>query len=101
MESGLLFGSEFDLDDLLEAPGAELARNANVEAVDAVLALEVCSAGENLLLVLEDGFDHLDCGGRRSVVGRAGLEVLDDLGATVGGAGLELLEARWLDELGD
>src|SRR5215469_14964615 len=79
VEGRLLFGRELDLDDLLEALGAELARNADVEAVDTVLALEVGGAGENLFLVLEDSFDHLNRGRRGSVVGGAGLEVLDDL----------------------
>ena len=71
---------------------AQLAGHADVEAIDAVLALEVGGAGKDLLLVLQDGFDHLDgCGGGR-VVGAAGLEILDDLGAAVAGALDELLE---------
>src|SRR6185437_6750593 len=101
VEGGLLFGRELDLDDLLEALGTKFARNADVEAADAVLALKIGGAGEDLLLVLEDGFNHLDCGSRRSVLSRAGLEVLDDLGATVGGAGFKLLEAGGFDELCD
>ena len=77
---------ELDLDDLLEAGRAQLAGNADVVAVDAVLALQISRAGKNLLLVLEDGFDHLSDCGRGGVVGAAGLEVLDDLGAAVAGA---------------
>src|ERR1700761_3361320 len=55
VEGCLLFGCELDLNDLLEAFGAELARHADVETVDAVLALEVCGAGKDFLFVLEDG----------------------------------------------
>jgi hypothetical protein len=63
VQGGLLFGRELDLDDLFDALGAELARNADEETADAVLALQVRSAREDLLLILEDGFDHLDGGG--------------------------------------
>ena len=52
---------------------------------------EIGRAGQNLLLVLEDGLDHLGGGGRGRVVGAAGLEVLDDFGAAVAGALDELL----------
>ena len=62
---------------------------------------KIGGAGKDLLLVLEDRFDHLDGGGRRRVVGAAGLEVLDDLGAAVAGALHELLEASGRDQLGD
>jgi hypothetical protein len=86
LQSGVFFGSELDLDDLLEAGRAQLAGDADVVALDAVLALEVDGAGDNLLLVLEDRFDHLDGGGGGGVVGAAGLEVLDDLRAAVAGA---------------
>src|SRR5581483_9488053 len=42
---------EIELDDLLDPARAELARHAHVEAVDAVLALEVRGAREHALLV--------------------------------------------------
>jgi hypothetical protein len=58
-EGGIFFGGELDLDDLLDAAGAELARHADEHAVDPVLALEEGGAGQDLLLVLEDGLDHL------------------------------------------
>jgi hypothetical protein len=98
---GVFFGRELDLDDFLQAGGAQLAGNADVVAVDAVLAFEIGRAGQNLLLVLEDGLDHLDGGRGGSVVGAAGLEMLDDLGAAVAGALDEGFEALGGDEFGD
>ncbi len=46
------------------APLAQLAGNAHIQPVNAVLALKISSAGNNLLLVFEDGLDHLHRGGR-------------------------------------
>ena len=63
--------------------------------------LQIGRAGKNLLLVLQDRFDHLHGGGRGRVVGAAGLQVLDDFGAAVAGALDDLFEARGLDQLGD
>src|ERR1700691_6016709 len=62
----IFIGREFDLDDLLEAASAQLAGNADVVAIDTVFTLEKGRAGKDLLLVLEDGFDHFrcSCGGR-------------------------------------
>ena len=51
--------AEVELDDLLDAACAELHRHADVEAVDAVLALEIRGAGQDPLLVEHDRVDHL------------------------------------------
>src|SRR5208283_4886386 len=58
VQSGFLFRRQLDFDDLLDSLRAELHRHSNVEAVDAVLALQVRSARQDLFLVLEDRFDH-------------------------------------------
>src|SRR5271166_4631698 len=101
VECRFLFGSEFDLDDLLDPLGTEFYRHADKESVDAVLSVEIGGAGENLFLVLEDGLDHLGSGGRRGVVSRAGLKILDDLGATVAGALHDAVECGFVHEFGD
>uniref|UniRef100_E6QN76 Uncharacterized protein n=1 Tax=mine drainage metagenome TaxID=410659 RepID=E6QN76_9ZZZZ len=100
-EGGVFVGGELDLDDLFETGGTELAGNADVEAFDAVFALEVDGAGKDFLLVLEDGLDHLDggCGGR--VVGAAGFETLDDLGTAITSALDERGKTVLGDQLGD
>jgi tetratricopeptide (TPR) repeat protein len=56
LERGVFFRRELDLDDLLQARRAQLAGHADVVAFDAVLAFEISGAGQNLLLVLENGF---------------------------------------------
>jgi hypothetical protein len=48
---------------------------------------KVGGAGQHLLLVLQDRLGHLHGRGGRGVVGAAGLEQADDLGAAVAGAG--------------
>ena len=77
------------LEDLLDAGRAELDRHADEEAVDPVLALEQHAARQDALLVEQDRVDHLDDRRARRVVGAAGLEQADDLGAAVGGALLD------------
>ena len=81
LQRGVFFGGQFDLDDLLGAARAQFHRNADEQAVDAVFAFEINGAGQNLLLVLQDGFHHFDCRGGRRVVGRAGLQQVHDFGA--------------------
>src|SRR3954470_9009577 len=66
---------EVELDDLLDAARAELDRDAHVEAVDPVLALEVRRAGEHALLVEHDRVDHLRSGGARRVPRRGAHEI--------------------------
>ena len=59
---------ELDLDDPLDAAGAEHARHADVEIVDAVLAGEMRGAGQDALLVLQEALGHRDRAGRRRVI---------------------------------
>ena len=55
VETGLLVGGEFDLDDLLDAFCAELYRHSNIQALDSVFAFEIGGAGESFLFVFENG----------------------------------------------
>ena len=63
-------------------PAPSLHRDAHVEAVDAVLALEVGRAGEHALLVEHDRVDHLRGRRARRVPGR-GAEQVDELAAAL------------------
>src|SRR6202789_2875628 len=97
----LLFRCELDLDILLQPLGPELARNANIQPADSILALQISSTGKNLLLVLENSFDHL-CGRRRwGIEGRPRLKVLNNLSAAIGGALFQRLKLRRLNKLGN
>jgi hypothetical protein len=78
-----------------------LHRHANEQSVDAVFAFQVRGAGQNLLLVFEDRLHHLGGRGRRGVVGAAGLQVLNDLGAAVAGALDHAVERSLVHQLGD
>src|SRR5262249_35147296 len=80
LEHPLLVGGQLELDDLRGAAGADLHRHAHVEAVDAVLAGQVRSAGKDALLVEHDRVDHLRRCSARRVPGR-GAEQVDDLAA--------------------
>src|SRR5712691_3482441 len=85
LERGTLVLGEIELDDLLRTARSELDRDADEEALDAILALESDRAGQDLLAVEHDRVDHLgDCRGRR-VVGAARFEEVDDLGAAIAG----------------
>ena len=96
---------EVDLDDLLDAVGADHHRHADVHALHAVLAVEVGGAGQHAALVLEVALGHLDRGGGRRIEGGAGLQEVDDLAAAAARAlddGVELLlrDPAHLDEVG-
>src|SRR5260221_3745645 len=82
VERCLLVRRQGDVDDLFDAVAAELYRHADVEVLQPVFALQVRGAGEDLALVLQDGFDHLYGGCPRRVPGR-GLEEVHNLRATV------------------
>src|SRR6185437_11160672 len=86
VELGAFLVVQRDLEHLLEAARAEPAGHAHVEAVEPVLTPKEGGAREHPLLIVDDGVDHLAHGRGRRVVGRAGLEQLDDLGAAVAGA---------------
>src|SRR5579859_4929415 len=77
-KGSILFGGELDFDDLLETRGAQLAGNADIEALNAVFALKISSARQDLLLVLQNRFHHFNRGRRGSIVGAARLEVFHD-----------------------
>src|ERR1700675_1732627 len=49
LESRIFFGCQLDLDDLFQAGRAQLAWHADVEAIDAVLALKITRTRQNLL----------------------------------------------------
>ena len=68
---------------MLDPAGAQLDGHAHVEAVDPVLALEVGGAGQDQVLVENDGVDHLRRRRPWRVPGR-GAEELDDLAAALG-----------------
>src|SRR6188474_2293375 len=74
---------ELDLDDLLDSALAELHRHADEEAIDPELPVTQGGAGEDPLLVEHNRVDHLRDGSRWRIVGRAGLQQLDDLGAAI------------------
>src|SRR5215210_6171765 len=80
------FVGEAELDDVFDARGAELDGDADEEVVYSVLALQVGCAGEDALLVEQDGVDHLGCGCGRRVEGAPALEEADDLGPALTGA---------------
>ena len=58
LKRGLLVGGQLDLDDLLDAVGAQLHGHADEQVVDAVLALQEHRARHDLLLILQDRLDH-------------------------------------------
>ena len=97
LQFGLLFRSELDLDDLLNTVRTEFHGDADEEALDAVVAVEVDGAGHDLLIVLENGFDHFGDGRRGRVIRRPGLQILHDLGAAITRALNERRETFLLD----
>src|SRR3989475_1144233 len=88
----LLFRSQFNLEDLLDAARSEFDRDADKEAVDPVLAFEVGGARENFFSVVEDRVNHFHDRSRRRVVGAAGFQQVDDFRAAVPGAFDDLIE---------
>src|SRR6185437_14564679 len=61
---------ESDLDDPLDAAGADHRRYADIEILDAVLAGQPGGARQYALLVAQKGLSHLDGGRRRRIEGR-------------------------------
>src|SRR3954454_20408994 len=89
---------EVDLDDPLDAGRPEHERNAHVEPVDAVLAVEQRRAREQALLIEDDRVHHLRARGAWGVPGR-GAEQLHELAAADGGALPHRLNLLLRDEL--
>src|SRR5215469_17605294 len=81
VEGRLLLAAQLDLDDLLDAGTSQLHGHADVETFGPVLPVEIRGAREDLLLVLQDGLDHLHRGGGGSVVRAAALEEAHNLRA--------------------
>src|SRR5215204_2712687 len=82
-QSGILFGRQLDLDDLLDPTRAQLHRDADEQIAYPVLTLKEHRARQDLLLVLENRLAHFGRGLTRRVPG-AGANQLGDLGAAVG-----------------
>src|SRR6201999_3899180 len=92
LQSLQLARGEIALDDLLDATGADRGLDPEVDAADAVLAIDPGAGRDRLARVGDHRAGHAGRRGRRRVVGRTGLEQRDDLGAPVAGAGDELLD---------
>src|SRR5688572_8781043 len=97
VELSALLRRQVELDDPLDALLPDHHGNADIDAFEAVFALDMGGAGEHALLVAEIGFGHRDGRRGRRIEGRAGLEQTDDLGAAVAGALGDLVEAVLLD----
>src|SRR5207237_1528782 len=95
------FRGELNFDDLFDSLSSEFYRDADEESVDAIFPVEIGGARKNLFLVFEDGLDHFGDGGRRSVIGRAGLEMFDDFSAAVAGALDDPIESGSIHKFGD
>src|SRR3546814_13728617 len=70
LEARLVGTVEFDLDDLLDPARADLHRHANIEAIDAVLAVDTRGAGQEdrKRVVSGKGVSvRVDLGGRRRI----------------------------------
>ena len=93
--------SSDQLDDLAHAAAAERHGHAQVDVLEAVLALEVGARGHDAAGVAEDRLDHHGRAGRGRVVGAPGAEQLDDLGAAVAGPVGDLRDRLGRQELGE
>src|SRR6185437_3986817 len=75
--------TKIDLDDALDALGADHHRHADVQILDSVFAIEPGGARQHALLVAQIAFRHGNSRRRRGIEGRAGLQEIDDLRAAV------------------
>src|SRR3546814_341419 len=106
LKPGLVGIVEGDLDDFLDAAGADHHRHADIQPVDAIGTVDIGGAGQDALLVAQIGFGHGDATGGRGVKGRTGAEQRDDFAAAAAGAlddrvDLVLRGETHLDEVGD
>src|SRR5690606_16727727 len=86
LQARLVVGIEFDLDDLFDAAGTDQHRNADVQTIEAVLAIDIGGAGQDALLVTQISFGHRDARSCRGIKCRAGAEQRDDFATTTAGA---------------
>jgi hypothetical protein len=101
VQGGLILPAQVDLHHLDQTAGAQPGGDPAEHPGDAVLAVKVDAAGEDLLGVEQDGVDHLGHRRARSVVGAARLEQADDLGPAIAGALHDLLQSLGSEELSD
>ena len=92
IQQGHFIRIELEFDELGDAVFAQFHGDAEEDILHAVFAAEVDAAGEDPVLVLDDGFHHLGCCGAGCVPGR-GTHELDQFAAAHFGAfddGIEL-----------
>src|SRR5688572_3694566 len=97
----LLIIGQRNLKDLLQSPSPKLTGNPEKQSGHPILSLEPRGAWENALLIANDRFTHLHRRCRRSVIGRAGLEIFHDLGAAVASALDDCIEPLLGHQLAD
>src|ERR1700734_3438057 len=71
VQRSFFVGLELDLDNLLDAFGAEFYRDTDKQAANSVLAFEVRSARQDFFLVLQDRIHHFEHSGGRRIISRA------------------------------
>src|SRR5260221_4595693 len=100
LEGGVLFRSELDFDDFLEAARSELAWNADEQIADTVLALQEHRTRDDLLLVEQNGLDHLH-DRRAGRIPRARADQLRDLRAAARRPRGNAIDRRLVHQVGD
>src|ERR1700731_3000243 len=83
VEGSLLVPVEGDLDDALDAAGADHDGDADEEILDPILPVEPRRPGHHAFLVAQIGLGHLDRRTGRRIEGRAGFQQPDDLAAAI------------------
>src|SRR5262249_47763985 len=93
LHEGVAFSrAKVELDDALDALGADHHRYASIETLHVVFAVEVGGARQPALVVFEIGIGHFQRGGGRCVIGRGGLQQATALRAAVTRALNDLVE---------
>src|SRR5262249_11437160 len=83
VEELFLARGDIYFDYFLDPARTDHPRHAEVVAVDAVFAFEICGARKDFFFVLKVRFRHAHRGGRRGIKGRAGLQERHNLAARV------------------
>src|SRR3954469_17381095 len=94
VEIGPLSAGQLQLDDALDALGADHHRHTDIKTLHAVFAVEPGRARQHALLVAQIALGHRDRRRGRRIERRAGLEQIDDLGTAVAGAIEYLVDTR-------